>query len=696
MLEHTFKVKSLTKKHNKQFSLSLLSWSLFVALSVSNSAHADCTKDTSDPNRTVFHCSGEINDKDIDDISKITGNVTIYNTGNFPNHASIAFDRQDKSKTQNTELISTGGKLGGIAFNGGNDTLTLFNTEISDAPAFDGDLEAEEPSGLNDTININQDFHLESGALLQNWEIINIGKEAKSYFLVDHPYISDSFSDIWRGESLLNIGPLGIMAYAPSIQNLTVNKKNMINEGIIDASSAIDDEFSEAKLIIRGNYEGKPGSKIFINSLWTNPHKALKASIIIDGQIKGESELFIADNILDDASVATENKDGLVELPVIIVKNKTLEELENMRNGNGNDEEENWTKPEGDAPVFTASAQTLGIRDAYIKRLGNKYYWSLKFNGQDLISKTVIGYIQQPYINQQMMQDQFGKLHERIANIHKSAEKQVWVRTNHGSTKLNGQERFSADVKSNFIQIGGDMVSRQNQENQQRTGLMFTYSWANSTFSDQYKVEKGKIAADKFTGNARANILSVGGYHTYYAKDGLYVDSVAQLSWLQNRYDSFGYKAKQHGWGIGASVEVGKSFPILNPKLAIEPQAQLIYQRIWFDGFTDGIKKVQQHNQDRLTARLGGRLIWTENFNNKASELYFSANLIQTLKGNKSGIQIGRESISENYGKLSAEFGVGGEYPISSNLSLYANVRHVMGLQQSKSYKGQIGLSYRF
>ncbi len=289
------------------------------------------------------------------------------------------------------------------------------------------------------------------------------------------------------------------------------------------------------------------------------------------------------------------------------------------------------------------------------------------------------------------------------------AEKQLWARTSYDFTTLQGKQRFGTDVQSGFIQVGKDLGFRLNQDNsQQYAGLMFTYGWAKSKFFDKFRAENGQVVADKYTGKSHTDMLSVGGYHTYYGSNGFYVDTVAQLSWLQNRYNSIdNTKAKQNGVGVAASIEVGKSFPLLNPKLAIEPQAQLTYQRVWLNGFNDGTREVKKGSQDNITARLGARVIWNESLENNASQLYFTANLIQTLKGRDSNIQVGNQSVSERYGDLSAEFGIGGQYPINPNLSLYADVRYVIGMQDHsqthknsqlsrQSYNGRIGLRYSF
>ncbi|MFP3747956.1 autotransporter outer membrane beta-barrel domain-containing protein, partial [Achromobacter sp. SIMBA_011] len=79
---------------------------------------------------------------------------------------------------------------------------------------------------------------------------------------------------------------------------------------------------------------------------------------------------------------------------------------------------------------------------------------------------------------------------------------------------------------------------------------------------------------------------SVGGYWTRYLADGTYFDSVGQVTHYGNRYrNSYGNEASQNGFGIALSQEVGKPFGIGGTPIAVEPQAQLMYQYLKLNGF---------------------------------------------------------------------------------------------------------------
>lgn len=330
----------------------------------------------------------------------------------------------------------------------------------------------------------------------------------------------------------------------------------------------------------------------------------------------------------------------------------------------------------------------------------------------DIISKSVVGYLQQPFINRQMGLSQLGKLHERVGEQrtlgwdNTVGNQQLWARVNYDHTGLQGKNRFGANVKSGFVQFGRDVHFKLNEDkSQQHTGLTFTYGWANSKFFDKYRAENGIVISDKFTGTAKTDMISLGGYHTYYSPTGAYVDLVGQVSWLDNRYNSYGKRAKQNGYGLGLSIEVGKPFALLNPQITVEPQAQLTYQGIWLNGFNDGVKQIQRTQQDSLVGRLGVRVNWSKALEQNSPQFYFTANLLQTLKGRESKITVGRQQVKEAFGDLAAEFGVGGQYPITKNLSLYGDVRYVLGIQDRnkihrnstlsrQSYNAHLGVRY--
>ncbi|MGQ0286038.1 autotransporter family protein [Pasteurellaceae bacterium 22721_9_1] len=659
--------------------------------------------------------------KDVDtSIITVEGNDLIQNTGEIL--GGIYTQNGDDQMTSSAGIFN-----GYIVMGKGNDKFSLSGTDIANLIRINGGLDSGESlsDSEENTFVLNQNLTGAStvagepnNTKISNWTTINVAKDKEATLTLTGDLLSGKPND---GLGNMTIGTQGKLALAPNTATSTVGY-NVVNEGKIDLVNATPPDQPEAKMTIKGNYEGKVGSQVLVKSVWNNPDVQKNDLLVIEGNATGATTVVVPNKILGDVTRAEAEKNGGFNNPVITVKGT-------------------------DSGTFTGSAETTNAGEAQLKREGNSYYWTLKAKlptptppakpsdpanpsnpvnpdnpvapttpvepeTVDIISKPVVGYVQQPFINRQMGLAQLGKLHERVGEQRNAgwengnALNQVWGRMNLDSTALQGRDRFGADVKSGFVQFGRDIDFKLNDDkSQQHTGLTFTYGWANSKFFDKYNAENGVVVGNKFTGSAKSDMLSIGGYHTYYSPAGAYLDLVGQVSWLQNRYRSGNTQVKQNGYGLGASIEVGKPYHLLNPQVTVEPQAQLSYQSIWLNGFNDGIRQVKKSHQDSLVGRLGVRVNWSETLDKNSPQVYFTANLIQTLSGKGSTIQVGREQVKERFGDLAAEFGLGGQYPINQNLSVYADARYVIGIQDRnrvhrdssvsrKSYNGHIGVRY--
>jgi outer membrane autotransporter protein len=100
----------------------------------------------------------------------------------------------------------------------------------------------------------------------------------------------------------------------------------------------------------------------------------------------------------------------------------------------------------------------------------------------------------------------------------------------------------------------------------------------------------------------------VGAYATWRDESGLYVDGVLQAS--RHRYTvmpTFGPRSGGKGKGLLASVEVGKSFAVA-PGWSLEPQVQLVHQRLSLDDTVLPGATVQQDPRNGWIARAGLRI----------------------------------------------------------------------------------------
>ena len=111
-------------------------------------------------------------------------------------------------------------------------------------------------------------------------------------------------------------------------------------------------------------------------------------------------------------------------------------------------------------------------------------------------------------------------------------------------------------------------------------------------------------------GSVSMNGYSAGIYWTYHGTAGWYVDAIAQGT-MYNSIEArsiLGEKLTTNGWGLTTSLEGGYSLS-LGGGWAIEPQMQLIYQRISIgDTERDTYGQVKYGDTDTVYGRLGSRL----------------------------------------------------------------------------------------
>ncbi|MGJ7554813.1 autotransporter outer membrane beta-barrel domain-containing protein [Variovorax sp. RB3P1] len=168
-----------------------------------------------------------------------------------------------------------------------------------------------------------------------------------------------------------------------------------------------------------------------------------------------------------------------------------------------------------------------------------------------------------------------------------------------------------------------------------------------------------------------------GAYATWKNDGGLYVDSVLQAG--RHRYTvsptlSFGSSGK--GDSLLASVEVGQAFAIA-PNWTIEPQLQLVHQRVSLDDTSIAGALVQQNSHDGWLLRAGVRV---------KGEIATGAGLLQpyvrfNVYRSGSGTDITRfvgpaasTDIATRTGGTSTELAAGGTLQLTESTSMYAEL----------------------
>ena len=607
----------------------------------------------------------------------------------------------DGGNGNDTMEWSGSSSLGGVQGGAGSDTLTVSSTQYNGSQMLDGGDDTSVADGQIDTLNLNGVTATTNGSTIINWEVIKLNQGTK--LTLDGTLTTGSGTDAAGNPMGLAIDSSSTLATGSTA---TVTG-DVANAGTIDLHTHNTNPVNS--LTINGNYTGKSGSKLLVDSTWNNANSLTTDSLAINGSASGSTTVSVPGGIFGDVTQAEQAK--VSDKPVVTVSNPHAE------------------------TVFTGSAPTSNAGEAQLLKVGNNYHWTLLAKARPtdptptipIYDEPVPAYVQTPLVNKEMGFAQMGKLHERVSEQQtwawddcgtrceqyqqfkdKDQKKYpVWGRLNGEYLKLQGDNRFALRSKSGFVQFGVDIDNQVNLQDGSRrhNGAMLTYGWGSTDYFDRDRVQNGVVVSDKYTGKAETDMLSLGGYSTWYARNGTYLDLVGNLSWLHNKYRSRdGIKASQNGYGLGLSAEVGRPWRIGESQWQIEPQAQLSYQRIHLNSFNDGVRNVGGQSMDGLRGRIGARLAWNAQGDElRTKSFYLTANLLHDFKGSNASATMGRETVQESYGRTWGEVGLGAQTALSKATYLYGDVRYqrsldgnkgALGGAQREGYHGRIGVRH--
>ena len=464
----------------------------------------------------------------------------------------------------------------------------------------------------------------------------------------------------------INIGSKGTLALnGHNTDALTVN-----NEGTIRLAS--DDESANKTLRVL-DYTSNNG-KLIVSSVWNNDSSTTKSDLLyITRSATGHTVVETASGYIEGDILRKAHEDAY-SAPVV------------------------WDANINSQATFTGTAKTRNAGEAQLTKKDRSIYaWTLKAFGHDIYAAPVSGYIQMPRVNMELGYSVLDTLHQRRGEISQSPNSSVWARVSGKRLETEGRSRLDVDSSQYVAQVGYDFnrSEMQNGVPQSLSGVYFAYSRADSRFYDQYRAENGVVAADKYTGKGKTTAANIGVYHLYRAVNDAYVDTVAQFSYLTNKYNpNLSGEVRQHGWSGAVSVEGGHSFALGNSNWRLEPQTQLVYQHLKLQSFHDGVRDVAQGSDNNLRGRIGVRLSHSKDFQRNPT-VYFVANIWHDFVTAKS-VLIGDTKYGENYSRTWLEGGAGLNVPFGSH-AIHADLRleHSLGHKGTRSgAKAVLGYSY--
>lgn len=203
---------------------------------------------------------------------------------------------------------------------------------------------------------------------------------------------------------------------------------------------------------------------------------------------------------------------------------------------------------------------------------------------------------------------------------------------------------------------------------------------------------------DRLRGNSNFDGYSLGGYWTHFGPGGWYVDAVLQGTWhtVTSHARRFLRPLETSGASVGGSLEVGYPFR-LPSGFFIEPQAQVVYQRVFLDDAADSFADVRFRDVESMAGRIGARFgrTWALD-GQRTMTAWLRPNIWHEFRGNPltefssaTGFIPFRANLGGTWGELNG--GISGQ--ITPATTVYANAAYQSRFEgKSFAYTGQVGL----
>ncbi|WP_448091824.1 autotransporter outer membrane beta-barrel domain-containing protein [Pseudomonas lini] len=253
------------------------------------------------------------------------------------------------------------------------------------------------------------------------------------------------------------------------------------------------------------------------------------------------------------------------------------------------------------------------------------------------------------------------------------------------------------DYKLSALQLGVDLYRHQDDDGRRdHVGVYGSVGRLNGNVEHYTGERAGSNSFDAY---------SLGAYATHYGASGWYVDSVLQGTWYENvkakssrnlmTSSAVAVGLESKGFGVAASLEVG--YPLeLTDHWILEPQAQVVYQRVTLNNASDVAANVRFAPATSMAERIGARLTTTRELDHGVESRlitpWVDANLWHESRGDNRTEISSEDGFMPFHSKLGgswAEVGAGVTGQITRNTSVFAHASYEFGLdgdRQANSY----------
>ena len=224
----------------------------------------------------------------------------------------------------------------------------------------------------------------------------------------------------------------------------------------------------------------------------------------------------------------------------------------------------------------------------------------------------------------------------------------------------------------------------------ERAGLYGAYGDVNADMDGLVTNPAATAYVLTHTGSMNLTAWSAGGYWTHTGPGGWYLDAVLQGTWYYGSASTQFARLNTDGTGFIGSLEGGYPFawPQLGPGFVIEPQGQILWQKVSFRHDYDGLGDVALGDTTGPSGRVGLRTKWTiTTAGGQVWQPYLRGNLWRDWGAEANTVFSGTDSVPLVNQATMLEFGGGLTGRINANVSVFANVDYEFAVGASEAEK---------
>jgi outer membrane autotransporter protein len=265
------------------------------------------------------------------------------------------------------------------------------------------------------------------------------------------------------------------------------------------------------------------------------------------------------------------------------------------------------------------------------------------------------------------------------------------------------------DYRFDALQIGLDLYRRIDEADASRkhAGLYLAYGRGKGEVRHTVLDYRFHAGIDRFVAR------TVGGYWTGYNDKGAYLDAVGQYTWYDLRTQSLRLPDTfTNGSGVALSLEGGWPFVLSDRgddnedgRWRLEPQGQVIWQRVDLDDLHDPVAHVRFSGGDSLVGRLGARL--NRNGQHEArggglrsSNIWLRANVWHEFSGQprtEFATDTGYVPFAVDLGGTWGEIGIGGTWQVSTTGYVFADLDYSRSFNGNEAvWNGKLGMRWNW